>query len=615
MENVGTNEKTKKKAPRPKYNLWQVTAYMLGVAWKGKHWSVFTVGISLALVTAGKTITELLFAPAVIGKLEQNAPLGSLLVTICGFAGLLLVLSFLFKYLDNLALFGKLQVRMDIMRFSALKRSMTSYPNLLDKKFLDLSAKVGRAVSTNSESVESFWASWEDILTNLFGFAVYLLLLSGLNGWLCLLVCATSVVSYLASKRINEWGYRHREEEADCMKQINYVQKIATDRQYGKDIRIFGLREWVEGLWEDALRLYHGFLVRREKAYLWANIIDLALLLVRNGAAYAYLIWLTLTQGLSVAQFLLYFGAATGFAQWVGGILEKFAKLRKQCLDISTVREFLEYPEPFRFEDGTPLEKRLDIPYELRLEHVSYRYPGAEKNTIDGMDLTIHPGENLAIVGLNGAGKTTLVKLLCGFLDPTEGRVLLNGQDIRQYDRRDYYKLFAAVFQDFSVLSATVAENVAQTRTGIDEARVRVCLEQAGLTEKVRSLPKGLETQVGRDVYEDGIELSGGQTQRLMLARALYKNAPVLVLDEPTAALDPIAEDDIYQKYNEMTKGRTSLFISHRLASTRFCDRILYLKDGRVAEEGTHEQLLKQGGGYAQLFEVQSQYYREGKAV
>ena len=603
------------KNQKPKYNVWQNTAYMLGVAWREKHWSVFTVGLSLALVTAGKTIAELLFAPAVIQVLEQGAPLGKLLVTIGGFAVLLVALTFLHKYLDDLDLFGKLQVRMDILDFCARKRASTSYPNLLDKNFLDLSAKAERAGSTNNESVEAFWVSLLDILTNLFGFAVYLLLLSGLNGWLCLLVCATSVVSYLASKRINEWGYRHREEEAGCMKQINYVQKIATDRQYGKDIRIFGLREWVEGLWEDAMRLYHGFLVRREKAYLWANIIDLALLLVRNGAAYAYLIWLTLTQGLSVAQFLLYFGAATGFAQWVGGILEKFAKLRKQCLDISTVREFLEYPEPFRFEDGTPLEKRLDIPYELRLEHVSYRYPGAEKNTIDGMDLTIHPGENLAIVGLNGAGKTTLVKLLCGFLDPTEGRVLLNGQDIRQYDRRDYYKLFAAVFQDFSVLSATVAENVAQTRTGIDEARVRVCLEQAGLTEKVRSLPKGLETQVGRDVYEDGIELSGGQTQRLMLARALYKNAPVLVLDEPTAALDPIAEDDIYQKYNEMTKGRTSLFISHRLASTRFCDRILYLKDGRVAEEGTHEQLLKQGGGYAQLFEVQSQYYREGKAV
>lgn len=604
---TGTN-KTKQK---PKYDLWQITAYMLGVAWRGRHWTVFTVGLSLALVTAGRTIAELLFAPAVLRVLEQGMALGRLLAVIGGFSVLLVALTFLQSYLSELNLFGKMNVRVDILDLSARKRAGTSYPNLLDKRFLDLSAKADRAGSTNNESVEAFWVSWGEILTNLFGFGAYLLLLSGLNAWLCLLVCATSVVSYLASRRINEWGYRHREEEAGYVKRLAYVQKVATDRQYGKDIRIFGLREWVEELWESTMQLYHGFLLRRETAYLWANVIDLALLLVRNGAAYAYLIWLTLEQGLPVSQFLLYFGAATGFAQWVSGILEKFAKLHKQCLDISTVREFLEYPEPFRFEDGLPLEKRLDTPYELRLEGVSYRYPGAEKDTIHKLDLTVRPGENLAIVGLNGAGKTTLVKLLCGFLDPTEGRVLLNGQDIRPYNRRDYYKLFAAVFQDFSVLSATVAENVAQCRTGIDEARVWHCLDEAGLTEKVQSLPKQLETQIGREVYEDGIELSGGQTQRLMLARALYKDAPVLVLDEPTAALDPIAENDIYQKYNEMTAGKTSLFISHRLASTRFCDRILYLKDGRVAEEGTHEELLKRGGGYADLFEVQSQYYRE----
>ena len=211
---------------------------------------------------------------------------------------------------------------------------------------------------------------------------------------------------------------------------------------------------------------------------------------------------------------------------------------------------------------------------------------------VNEVSFDVEQGSIVGLIGHNGAGKTTLVKLLCGFLDPTEGRVLLNGQDIRPYNRRDYYKLLAAVIQAFSVLSATVAENVAQCRTGIDEARVWHCLDEAGLTEKVQSLPKQLETQIGREVYEDGIELSGGQPQRLMLARALFKDAPVLVLDEPTAALDPIAENDIYQKYNEMTAGKTSLFISHRLASTRFCDRILYLKDGRVAEEGTHEELL-----------------------
>lgn len=467
----------------------------------------------------------------------------------------------------------------------------------------------------NRASGEAFWKSWTDLLTNLIGFGVYLALLSGLNPWLCVLTALTAVVSYFSTRNINEWGYRHREEGAKITRSLHYLRNTAESREFGKDIRIFGLRQWLTDLYDSALRLNYAFLEKRERAYLTANLIDLALLLVRNGAAYAYLLWLTVTRGLPVSEFLLYFGAASGFAQWVTGLMEQFALLRKQSLDISTIREFLELPEPFRFEEGIPLEKRLDMPYELRLEDVSYRYPGAEKNTIAHMSLTLHPGENLAIVGLNGAGKTTLVKLLCGFLDPTGGRVLLNGQDIRQYNRRDYYKLFEAVFQDFSVLSCTVAENVAQAMDGIDEEKVRYCLDQAGLTEKITSLPAGIKTHVGRDVYLDGVEFSGGQTQRLMLARALYKDAPILVLDEPTAALDPIAEDDIYQKYNEMTRGRTSLFISHRLASTRFCDRILFLENGRVAEEGTHDQLMAQNGGYAKLFAVQSKYYKEGKAV
>ena len=220
--------------------------------------------------------------------------------------------------------------------------------------------------------------------------------------------------------------------------------------------------------------------------------------------------------------------------------------------------------------------------------------------------------EKLAIVGLNGAGKTTLVKLLCGFYDPTEGRVLLNGQDIREFNRRQYYELFSAVFQNFSIMDTTVAEAVSQTAVGTDMGKVDLCLEKAGLTEAISKFPEGINTHIGRQVYLDGVMLSGGQTQRLMLARALYKDGPILVLDEPTAALDPIAENDIYMKYNEMTAGKTSVFISHRLASTRFCDRILFIADGGIAEEGTHEELIAMNGAYAALFEVQSRYYREG---
>ena len=247
------------------------------------------------------------------------------------------------------------------------------------------------------------------------------------------------------------------------------------------------------------------------------------------------------------------------------------------------------------------------------MEHVSFRYPGAPQDTLHNFNLTIHPGEKLAIVGLNGAGKTTVVKLLCGFYDPDEGRVLLNGTDIRQWNRQEYYSLLSAVFQDFSMLDITVAESVAQSVDRIDRQRVVQCLEKAGLMGLVEQFPQGLDTHIGRTVYLDGVLMSGGEFQRLMLARALYNNGPILVLDEPTAALDPIAENDIYMKYHEMTAGKTSVFISHRLASTRFFDRIILIDHGRIAEEGTHEDLMKRNGLYAKLFEVQSRYYQEGR--
>ena len=250
---------------------------------------------------------------------------------------------------------------------------------------------------------------------------------------------------------------------------------------------------------------------------------------------------------------------------------------------------------------------------EIRLEGVSFRYPGAAQDTLTNINLTLHPGEKLAVVGLNGAGKTTLVKLICGLLDPSEGRVLLDGRDIRNFNRTDYYTMFSAVFQEFSLLAGTVAANVAQSDEDIDMQRVKACVERAGLRDRIEALPNGYETFLNRSVYEEATLLSGGETQRLMLARALYKNAPFIILDEPTAALDPIAESDLYRKYSRMTEGRSSVFISHRLASTRFCDRILLIENAGIREEGTHEELLRLGGRYAELYAVQSKYYRRGE--
>ncbi len=599
-----------KKTPKPKYNLWQNTGFMLRTSRKYAK-SVFPLCIVLALLSAGKSVAELLIAPAILNKIELSASLGSVVLTIAAFALVLMLLSGLRSYVDTNALFGRIAVRSQGIYLSiSRKYAKTSYPNLLNTDFLALGEKASAACSANSEASEAIWTTLTDLMTSCIGFVVYLALLTNLNLWLAALVAATTAVSYFASKRINEWGYLHRSEELELTKKIEYANKTATSREFAKDIRMFGLRGWLEDLWGSTMRLYSAFCAKRERKYIWANIIDIVLTFLRNGIAYAFLIGITVKNGLPASQFLLYFAALSGFAQWVVEILDKLSVMHKQSLDISTIREFLDWDEPFDLNGGERIAFEPNKQYEIRLDDVSFRYPKADKDTLSHINLTVHPGEKLAIVGLNGAGKTTLVKLVCGFLDPTEGRILLNGEDIRKFNRNDYYALFSAVFQEFSVLDVTVKENVAQCVDGIDETRVWQCIDKAGLTEKIQSLPKGIETHLGRRVFKDGVEFSGGQTQRLMLARALYKNAPILVLDEPTAALDPIAENDIYQKYNDMTHGRTSFFISHRLASTRFCDRIIFVDSGKIAEEGTHDELLKNGGGYAYMFEVQSKYYR-----
>lgn len=449
------------------------------------------------------------------------------------------------------------------------------------------------------------------LLVNAGGFAVYLLLLSDMDLFLLSVVVVTAAAGFWVSNRINGWGYRHREEEGEYQRKMRYIWEKSESAALAKDIRIFGLTPWIHSIYESVWNLYEGFLFRRERIYIWSCIVDTVLGLLRNGIAYWYLIRLALAGEITVSAFLLYFSAFTGFSAWITGILEECTALCRESLELSVIQEYLNLQEPFCFEKGTAIPGAEC--YELKMENVTFRYPGTDEEIISGLNLTLHPGEKLAVVGLNGAGKTTLIKLLCGLYDPDEGRILLNGTDIRRFNRREYYALFSSVFQDYSVLEVSVAQNVAQAVSGFDRGRVEDCLERASLAQQVKALAKGMDTHLGKRIYEDGTVLSGGQVQRLMLARALYKDGAFLILDEPTAALDPIAEQDIYRKYHEMTAGKSAVFISHRLSSTRFCDRIILLKEGRIAEEGTHEELLLKQGGYAQLFEIQARYYREGR--
>lgn len=599
-----------KSKQKPKYNVLQNVVWMIKMAWENRKrvllFCVLTAALEVLL-----NLTELYIAPEVLSQVEQKSPMWMLLATIGVFTAALFFIQGIKEYIKQNTMFARVDVRVVIIGMIAKKCNLTSYPNTLKPDFIKMREKSYFACEWNEQAAEHIWETLTMLLKNIGGLIVYLTILSRIDKVLLLVVVATCLAGFFVSRYTNNWRYAHREEEEQYFQKKSYLRKKAESVELAKDIRIFGLQNWLNELLEQIHNLYLDFSLRCERVEVLADMTEVVLTVVRNGIAYVYLINMALKEGLSVSEFLLYFAAVTTFTQWVMGILQELTILQKESLDISCVREFLDYPEVFQFENGANVPAAES--YELKLENVSFRYPGVKADTIHNLNLTVHPGEKLAIVGLNGAGKTTLVKLLCGLLDPTEGTVRLNGKDVRDFNRRKYYDLFSAVFQEFSILDVTVAEEIAQTTVDIDYEKIADCVQKAGLTSAIEKLPDGLNTHVGREVYLDGVLFSGGQTQRLMLARALYKNGPILLLDEPTAALDPIAENDIYMKYNEMTEGKTSLFISHRLASTRFCDRIIFIADGGIKEEGTHESLLALGGRYANLFEVQSRYYQEGR--
>lgn len=600
-----------KETKKPKYNMWQNSIYMIKLAWKECKLVLVHIPLIIAIALLNN-LAEVLVVPVILQKIETHSPLTDLLFSIGGFSLALILFSALQTYMRTISESPRTLVRMRIINALNNKRYTMSYPYMEDTKVGKLFSDAGVSCASNWAAAEGIWTTITELLKAIFGFLIYILLLSALDIRLLLLVIITNVISYFSSKYINEWEYRNREEKASYTKQCSYVSARSEDRTLAKDVRIFGMQSWLNDLHTNGLSLLYGFMERREKHFILAKAIETLLAFLRNGLAYGYLIIQVLSSDMSAAEFLLYFSAIGEFTNWVTAILTQVQTLHKESLELNVIREFLELPEYFKFEEGESLTPDNETNYEITLKNVTFHYPESDHAIFENLNLTIHSGEKLAIVGLNGAGKTTLVKLICGFYDPTEGEVLLNGKNIKDFNRYDYYKHFTAVFQQFSVLETSVEANVAQSVTNIDAEKVADCLEKAGLTGKIASLPNGLQTNVGRWVFEDGVEFSGGETQRLMLARALYKNAPILVLDEPTAALDPIAENDIYQKYSQMTEGRTSLFISHRLASTRFCDRIIFLADGNIKEEGTHDSLIALGGDYAELFSVQSKYYQEG---
>lgn len=429
------------------------------------------------------------------------------------------------------------------------------------------------------------------------------------------LVALSCVVSIKNSKKATEYNYKSHKNLSETKKLYSYyMHDYLADIKSCKDVHIYNQKELINDTSE---KIHFNVLsILRKKAEFQnkqnnkSNVVQKAV----DGFVYAFVALKTVSGAIGIGSFLK---CINGFIHLKQSLEIMGAAFVGWHESIRYVEDFFEYADiPNEMYYGKiPTEKRSDNRYDIEFHNVSFKYPGSEEYAVKNLNISFRVGDKVAVVGMNGSGKTTMIKLLCRLYDPTEGYITLNGIDIKKYKYNDYLDLFSVVFQDFKLFAFSVGENVAAS-IDYNEDKVWSSLEKAGMLERVKAMPKGLETSVYKDFEEDGVEISGGEAQKIAIARAIYKDAAFVVLDEPTASLDPIAEHEIYSRFNDMVKDKTAVYISHRLASCRFCDRILVFNDGQLIQDGSHEKLLEDvNGKYSELWNAQAQHYKEAKGA
>jgi len=603
------------KAPKrkPKYGFFASVGYIYRILWEHERRLVFaavcTVPVSLAMAALA-----LYTPPALLRMLESSSRFTPVALGILGLmlAKLLFDLAnaVVFEHIDKgamsvVALLGFLYEKMQQTRDWHLQYKVSVQK--LDERAWEVSRN-------NHTSAARFPMAFANILADVMKFLLFGTVVSMLHPAIILLLA----VGCAAHAWIQAWArqrdYAEKDERSAAHKKMLYVSDvISKDFKYAKDIRLYSMQDSLRQRLNNLLDVNRGLYARIHNRAFLVSLVSFLVVLLRDGAAYAFLIGMAMRGEMDAASFVLYFSAITSLSDLMRTILGSVSSIFEGALQISDFREDMEIENELNHGPGIPVPTS---PFTIEFQNVSYRYPAGEKNVLENVSFRIEAGEKIALVGLNGAGKTTLTLLMCAMLLPDEGEILLDGHPVMEYNRDELCAAFGVVPQKYSLLPVSIARNIACTMEDeqIDHERLAHCVEVAGLTERLRAFPNGADTPLNREMHTDGVELSGGEVQKLLLARLLYKNPPCIILDEPTAALDPIAEDRMYRRYNEITAHATAVFISHRLASTRFCDRIFLLDGARFAEVGTHEELMAANGRYRELFDIQSKYYREGGA-
>lgn len=564
----------------------------------------------------------------ILNGLTSGRPQSEIMDAVYHLVFLTFAMTLVFHILDKLGNALRDSIRYRMQRDVADKAVRLDYQDLEKQETMQILAA---ALEGEKESGGVYWFSDKlgtllgDAASIVYAFIVLLPVLATSGGetengfaWIVqsqgviyfifLLNLLSMIVFLRISRKGNERQYRLYEESLDAVRKDSYFyREILSKYQTGKEIRIYGLKDLLmrdmTAVWQEKCDIQARKMALQEKVSIQYQAVQAILL------AFSYVvIGVRGTSGMITgADVVKYVSALTALGGACRYMIEHFETV---LLNMQYLHHYYEYLHlPNRKETGTVSTKDLaGQELTFTLEHVSFRYPGVEEYSLRDVNLTLHYGEKIALVGPNGAGKTTLILLLCRLYEPTQGRILLNGRDIREYDYREYQNLFGVVFQDFQLFAMNVAENVAAADT-YEEKRVWECLDKAGVGERVREMEQGVQTQL-YNVGKKGVEVSGGEAQKIAIARALYKDAPCIILDEPTSALDPMAEYEIYAGFDQLVAKNLAVYISHRMSSCRFCERILVLEQGRIAEEGNHEALLAKNGIYARMWNLQAKNYQ-----
>lgn len=583
-------------------------------AYLPKYW-IFAIIVVLSNILASFMLT---FLPAyTVNLLTKENYVEQILMGFTCYFFILYSVVVLYKRLEK-----NIDNRIDMKR---MFKCLDYYDNIMLTNYINIDTSVGREVF--NAGLDSYMdgfhtgfthmiVDFRNLLQSILGLIIYCAFIAKINIFVTLILILISSASIIINILNANWINKNKEKWFKLDTKLSYLYAQCTMPKNAKDVRLYSIKSWFVDTFEYLIALRQNWLKKELRISLLASTAERVLTMIKYAIAY-FAVFENVKKGLDIGQFIMLIGLIFGVNNWINAIFENIRYLQLNNITVNNSRTAIEIDKDSLCRDNSQVYNYYEsIPkqeaHEIKFENIVFSFPETNVKIFDKFNLTIHKGEKLALVGINGAGKTTLVKLMCGLYKPTEGKIYLDGVDISTYKKEDYFKLFSVVFQDFQVLALSIAENISACAKGdTDYEKVNKCIELSGLKDRINELENGVNANMLKALDKEGVVFSGGQVQKLMLARCLYKNSPIVILDEPTSALDALAESEIYEKYSSLTENKTSIFISHRLSSTKFCDRIIMLENGKIIEEGTHDSLLKQNEEYAKMFNVQSSYYQE----